>query len=85
MKRLIAVAALPMAKLTPPYVWTYQDWDGEHVFIGCDERYRRTLLVRLPCTTRAIVFAISRPGKLYDPDDCFDDVFERWRRAYLMK
>lgn len=69
--------------MTPPYVWTYRNWDGEHLFIGSDERFRRTLLIRLPFTTRAVVFPISRVGKLYDPLDCPDENFERWRRAYL--
>lgn len=65
------------------YVWTYSDWDGQHLMIGCDERYRTTLLIRCPFTTRAIVFATSRVGKLYDPLDCPDENFERWQRAYL--
>lgn len=63
------------------YVWTYSQWDGRHLFIGGDERYRRTLLIRLPFTTRAVVFPISRVGKLYDSHDP-DENFERWRRAY---
>lgn len=64
-------------------VWTYRDWDGKHLMIGGDERYRKTLLIRLPFTTRAVVCAISRPGKLYDPDEFPDEIFERWRRAYF--
>lgn len=65
------------------YVWTYGQWDGKHLFVGGDEYYRRTLVIRLPFTTRAIVFPISRTGKLYDPQDYPDENFERWRRAYL--
>lgn len=65
-----------------PLVWTYSDWDGQHVLIGGDERYRRTLLIRLPFTTWALVVVISRAGALYDPEDCPDERFERWRRTY---
>lgn len=63
------------------YAWTYDNWEGEHFVIGGDEWYRRTLVLRLPFTTRAVVIVTSRIGKLYSP--LFPDPnFERWRRAY---
>ena len=65
--------------------WTYDDWDGQHLMVGSDEYFRRTLVIRIPFTTRAFVFPTSRVGKLYDPADCPDEIFERWRRAFWGK
>lgn len=65
------------------YAWTYNNWDGRYLTIGSDEYYRKTLVIRIPFTMRAFVFAISRVGSLYNPSDHPDGSFERWRRAYL--
>lgn len=62
-------------------VWTYRNWTGKHFLITGDEYYRRTLLLRVPFTTRAVVFAISRPGVLYNAQDFPDARFERWQQV----
>lgn len=67
-------------------VWTYDNWDAERlVVLGADEYYRRTLVIRMPFTTRAVVVAISRVGSLYDPVEYPDANFDRWRRAYHLR
>lgn len=63
-------------------IWLYNNWDGRYLMIGGDEYFRKTLVVRLPFTTRAVVIPVSRVGKLYDPQDCPDEKFERWQRSY---
>lgn len=66
------------------YFWTYSSWEGVHFMLGCDEWYRRTILIRIPRTTRAFVVPISRHGALYSP--LFPDpTFERWLRVYCRK
>lgn len=62
--------------------WFYSDWTGKPLELGSDELYRRTLLIRMPFTTRAVVIAISRVGKLYEPELFPDPNFERWVRVY---
>ncbi|AHZ95504.1 hypothetical protein SEA_JALFARM20_47 [Mycobacterium phage JalFarm20] len=67
---------------TLPWVWTYKHWTGRVVSLGGDEWFRRTIVLRLPFTTFAVVVAVSPPGRLYDPVEFPDPKFERWMRAF---
>ncbi|AKU45016.1 hypothetical protein QUICO_44 [Mycobacterium phage Quico] len=40
---------------TLPWVWTYKHWTGRVVSLGGDEWFRRTIVLRLPFTTFAVV------------------------------